>query len=454
MPSGEQPTIQVSNIGYDANNNPIYSISLGIPNGEQGSPGVPITLVNGTIQTGAPGSNVSLTFTYSGENIAGQPIYRVDGSIPQGMPGSGNGNVQVTESGLVSGNQYVFVPNSDNTAIGTFQPITLPIQMQPDYAQVDSTATDYIKNKPNLSPNFVTSNAYTSTANGVSETVQVRSIQNGVGQPVTVQFPMVTDSQAGAMPASAFTQIQQNTSDINSLKSSGGKRWPSQATKAALDSYGVPSGGAQNDVITVRADESQGNATTQYVLIDSGSGLQWVFDYIVNSAPISIATESNLGLVKGSNIDGQQFTDVDGTLSTVGWDALKQRVTDVETELLTKGNSTAIFRRPSVGTVIYDGIDFYMTIYSSTEIRAHSKITTTISPEITQTRFEADNASTIKRSINISPSVSSVIGSVSTTTLVMDVIIGTNKEYIRITCQCTGVTSVLTQAQIIVEKLM
>lgn len=336
IPSGQNPTVQVTQTGTDPSGNPIYSISLGIPKGDTGNVGPSPRLDNGTIATGAPGSSVSLTFTYTGVSTNGQPIYRIDGSIPQGIPGSGSGNVVVTEQGLIGGNQYVFVPNGDNTAVGTFQPYISSsdwnnITNKPDFSTV-ATSGSYndLSNKPNLDPYFVTGQSYSTTPTGVSESSQIRSINNGAGTPVVVQFPMVTNEQAGAMPASAFTQIQQNTSDIASIKAGGGKRWPSQPTKAALDSYGVPSGGSQNDVITVRTDETQGGATTQYVLIDSGSGLQWTFDYIIDQAPISIATETTLGIVKGSNIDGQQLVEADGTMSTVGWDDLKQRVTNVE----------------------------------------------------------------------------------------------------------------------------
>lgn len=342
LPPDSQPTVNVTYTGDDQSGNPIYSISFGLVEGQQGIQGEYPELVNGSILTGAPGSSVSLTFTYSGVTTDGKPIYRIDGSIPQGAPGTGNGNVQVDATSLVSGNQYVFVPNQDGSPIGTFQPYTgvsdwNDITGKPTFATV-ATSGNYndLSNLPNLDPYFMAYQTFDATATGVRQSSEVRSITAGVGPAFATQFPMVTNELAGAMPASAFVQIQQNTSDIASIKAGGGKRWPSQATKADLDSYGVPSGATQNDVITVRADETQGGATTQYVLIDSGSGLQWTFDYIIDQAPISIATETSLGIVKGSNVDGQQFIEADGSMSTVGWDDLKQRTTNLETSDLLK----------------------------------------------------------------------------------------------------------------------
>jgi cell division septum initiation protein DivIVA len=37
--------------------------------------------------------------------------------------------------------------------------------------------------------------------------------------------------------------------------------------------------------------------------------------------------------VKGKNVDGYVFVENDGTLSVVGWDALKQRVDDIEEDV-------------------------------------------------------------------------------------------------------------------------
>jgi hypothetical protein len=350
----EPPTVSLVQTGADAGGNPVYTLSAGIPQGQRGIQGFPPKLINGAITTGAPGSSVSFTFTYAGVDADGSPRYRVDGSIPQGVPGAGNGNVEVNPQSLKGDTQYVFIPNEDGSPIGTFVEFVPPDnQVNANWNETDTTSKAYIENKPalkpvatsgeyndlggkpNLAPAFVTGNTYNATETGVSQTLQNRSIQNGVGTPAVVQLPVANELAAGVMPASAFEQIQQNTQDITRLKSqTGGVRLGSFATKAALDAFTLPDGAKAGDNAIVRDDETQGDVTTSYALMDTGGGaLGWDFDFIVNYDPIGLATTTTPGLKKSSAVDGQTFTETDGTDSVVGWDALKQRVTDVETDI-------------------------------------------------------------------------------------------------------------------------
>lgn len=364
LSAGQQPTATVTNVGTDTDGNPLYSLNFGIPDGEQGiqgNQGLSPIIENGEITTGAAGSNAQLIFSYVGDDINGAPIYVVSGSIPQGAAGTGNGNVEVDQQGLIGGNQYVFVPNNNNSSIGTFQPVTIPdTQVQADWNELDTTQKSYIQNKPNLSavaisgdyndlsnapsgsyndltdkpnltPEFQTSNAYSSTATGVTETIQIRSIENGIGIAQNVNLPVANETNAGVMPASAFTQIQQNTATIQSLIEGGGKEWPSVETKADLDAFGMPAGATQNDVIKVRDDETQGGATTQYVATDNGNGLEWVFNMIINYDPIGIATTTTTGVVKSSEQEGQVLVETDGTMSLNGYDTLGNRINTLET---------------------------------------------------------------------------------------------------------------------------
>lgn len=103
----------------------------------------------GNIQTGAPGSAATLTPVYTGESAQGNLTFRLDGSIPKGDPGSGSGNVLVPEENLVAGKKYLFIPDENGSAIGTFEEYQVPdTQVQSDFGQTDSTKKDFIKNKP------------------------------------------------------------------------------------------------------------------------------------------------------------------------------------------------------------------------------------------------------------------------------------------------------------------
>jgi len=61
----------------------------------------------------------------------------------------GEGNVTVlSENELVAGEKYVFIPNEDRKAMGSFVPFEETIQIPSDWNQSDANAIDFIKNKP------------------------------------------------------------------------------------------------------------------------------------------------------------------------------------------------------------------------------------------------------------------------------------------------------------------
>ena len=120
--SGNIGDVTVSEDGTDEAGNPKYKLNFVLPRGPQGFTPV---IRGGLIGTGSPGSEVSLTFVRAGETEAGEPVYEPQGSVPQGMPGKGIGNVLVEDTGLEAGKKYLFVPQGDNLAQGTFVEFSL-----------------------------------------------------------------------------------------------------------------------------------------------------------------------------------------------------------------------------------------------------------------------------------------------------------------------------------------
>lgn len=144
-----EANVTISEDGVDPNGNPKYKLNFVIERGPQGF--TPI-IQGGTIETGSPDSEVSLVFTKIGETDAGEPIYEPRGSIPQGQPGKGSGNVSAEENGLIAGEKYLFVPTSDNSAVGTFVEYTAPVQAQSDWTVTNTELPSFIKNKPTSMP--------------------------------------------------------------------------------------------------------------------------------------------------------------------------------------------------------------------------------------------------------------------------------------------------------------
>lgn len=166
LDAGSQPTAIFVRLEPDEWGNPQYRLDLGIPKGERGEEGYTPKFVGSQFSQGAPGSAPIVVASLTGTDPdTGQPIYTLTGSIPQGQPGIGSGNVEVDALGIVAGKQYVFVPNSDNTPIGTFQEVIVPdTQVQADWNQTDDEQKDFIKNKPTLAT-VATSGSYNDLSN-------------------------------------------------------------------------------------------------------------------------------------------------------------------------------------------------------------------------------------------------------------------------------------------------
>ncbi len=148
---GVPPTVEMAESGTDPESGaPIYTLNFGIPKGDRGF--VP-EIRGGELTASEPNSTPVLVFLQTGVTEEGVPIYSVSGTIPKGEPGSGSGNVEVDATGIIAGKQYAFVPNNDNSAMGTFQEVHIPDQqIQSDWAQEDDSAKDFIRNKPQLAP--------------------------------------------------------------------------------------------------------------------------------------------------------------------------------------------------------------------------------------------------------------------------------------------------------------
>ena len=165
----------------------------------------------------------------------------------------------------------------------------------------------------------------------------------GSGIDLSVILPEVTLAMAGLMSPADLAALQKAISDIQSIKEGGVWR-ATYATKADLESSfpGLDVSGTvwtQNDFIYVDSDESrldlQGKPQgTSYIVSDNSVVKTLQFRRIENT-PIAQATNNSMGVSKGTPIptdpndesaDGKQYSENDGSWSTIGWDKLKGRV--------------------------------------------------------------------------------------------------------------------------------
>ena len=179
----------------------------------------------------------------------------------------------------------------------------------------------------------------------------------GNDEELSTILPEATSTVAGLMTPADVVALQKAVSDIQSVKEGGVWR-ATYATKADLESSfpGLDISGTvwtQNDFIYVDSDESrldlQGKPqSTSYIVTDNGITKTLQFRR-VESTSVAQATNNSLGVSKGTPIptdpndesaDGKQYSENDGSWSTIGWDKLKGRVSANEAVKHSHANKT------------------------------------------------------------------------------------------------------------------
>ena len=137
-------------------------------------------------------------------------------------------------------------------------------------------------------------------------------------------LPLASDNNAGIMPKESFSQINQNTNEINNLKQMGGRYiGVGFDTYAELQAYVIPDTVNENDFTFVRQDSTHDNATTRYIVVLENGQKKFEFAYVINEYEYGNFQTGVAGLIIGANEDGKVFAENDGTGSVVGWDNLK-----------------------------------------------------------------------------------------------------------------------------------
>jgi len=157
------------------------------------------------------------------------------------------------------------------------------------------------------------------------------------------------------MPKESFAKIEQNTIDIQSLKSGGVYR--GRFTTYAVVPTETPDenfiGGLvlENDYIIVTDDETHSDHQTKYVVesIDSTNGtITWYYDGIDDS-DIPNATNTSVGLVQGdSTTAGKVKVESDATMSVNGYADLVSQIATINNILYTQFYTVTLVASPTL----------------------------------------------------------------------------------------------------------
>jgi hypothetical protein len=146
-------------------------------------------------------------------------------------------------------------------------------------------------------------------------------LTTGVAGVDSVTLPLASDDAPGLMPAPSFAALAQAITDISALKGGNRRRptytpLPEELTQEAVQAAWEDAGGAatptDGDTLLSFADP-ENIVAWSYFTSDS----LWHYR---GQDTATAATNTTMGLIRGSENDGQVFMESDATGSVVGWD--------------------------------------------------------------------------------------------------------------------------------------
>lgn len=191
-----------------------------------------------------------------------------------------------------------------------------------DYTDADAATVS------NLNRDFVTGSSITSNTSTVNLVHSVYNPATAQGSSEIIALPVASELVSGVMSSAIYSQFQNSATQVNailngSVSIAGLSADPSQAEltdswELATGISGVINGAKINDSDNQKVWTYYTNTDTWYAA--------------TNTAQVTVSpwTNSTAGIVLGSNLDGQIFAENDGTGSVNGWDALKGRVSTLE----------------------------------------------------------------------------------------------------------------------------
>ena len=174
----------------------------------------------------------------------------------------------------------------------------------------DATSVEFVEDKKNL---------FTGTTSSETDTI-----------------PLASETQAGILNAAGYQSIKNSQDRLDAL--AGG----------AVSVSNLPAEPTQEQLTTAwETATGEEEVFNRASIFDSTNGKNWT--YFENTSKWEVTGELNqtitlenfslgqAGLIVGDNTDGKVYAEQDGTGSVYGWDALKSRVSNAESNITTLG---------------------------------------------------------------------------------------------------------------------
>jgi hypothetical protein len=164
-----------------------------------------------------------------------------------------------------------------------------------------------------------------------------RNASTGADTVTEETLPVASAAQHGVMPKEAYSQLESNTTRIGALEG--------RSTRYAVT---IPNNPTQSDLTALyeTASGETGEPTIDAVrLVDVSKNQVWTW-FISDglwhgpeSDTVLQATNTALGIVKGSTDAGKSFVEADGTMSLNGYDEIIDDITALEADFANAGGN-------------------------------------------------------------------------------------------------------------------
>jgi hypothetical protein len=153
------------------------------------------------------------------------------------------------------------------------------------------------------------------------------------GSILSIPFPVVSTTQSGIMNSATYIGYIDLGNRVSALENR-------QSIYSVQFNSNTPS---QTDILTVYTTtypDAPNPPLNGTIVTDYARTLQYTYDATITTwidtsqQAIPIATNSTLGIVKGSSMNGQIEVEIDGTMSVVGYDTVISAITNLESNTI------------------------------------------------------------------------------------------------------------------------
>ena len=205
-----------------------------------------------------------------------------------------------------------------------------------DFTNADKDKLDSAIQPENIDYTVMTDLRMSTTASTTSVVMEGDKVNLKEGTPsdFEIPLPVASSTQAGVMNTATYQTIQDNATKINAIEN------------GAVAITGIAATPTQSDLTTAwQTATGLSTVINGASILDVDNDKRWI--YYTNTSTwyegstgstvtINPFTNTEAGIIKGSNIDGQVHAETDGTGSVQGWDTVKADIANNTSAIATK----------------------------------------------------------------------------------------------------------------------